>query len=116
MVALALRALSGFHLVAESLANHALTVGAIGGLTLGMMARTSRGHTGRPLKAGRAEIFCFIAIQFAALARVAVPLALPDYTLHAIISSGLLWSLAFGVFTFTYWPILTRVRLDGAPG
>jgi uncharacterized protein involved in response to NO len=27
-----------------------------------------------------------------------------------------LWSLAFAVFTITYWPILSRPRLDGKPG
>jgi|SRR5579859_2511515 len=31
-----------------SLATHALTVGAVGSLTLGMMARVALGHTGRP--------------------------------------------------------------------
>src|SRR6185295_3143572 len=49
---LALRGLAGFDLVAPGLATHALTVGAIGGLTLGMMTRTARGHTGRPLEVG----------------------------------------------------------------
>ena len=39
-----------------------------------------------------------------------------DEALHAIIGSGLLWSLAFGVFTVSYWPILSRPRLDGKPG
>jgi predicted alpha/beta-hydrolase family hydrolase len=34
-----------------SLAVHALTVGAGGGLIIGMMTRTARGHTGRPLQA-----------------------------------------------------------------
>jgi uncharacterized protein involved in response to NO len=116
VLALALHALAAFDLVPASLATHALTVGAIGGLTLGMMTRTSRGHTGRPLLAGRAERFCYIAIQFAALTRVFLPLALPSLTLHAIVGSGLLWSLAFAVFTITYWPILSRPRLDGKPG
>jgi uncharacterized protein involved in response to NO len=116
VLALALDALAAFALVSASLATHALSVGAIGGLTMGMMTRTSRGHTGRPLTAGRAERFCYIAIQFAALTRVFVPLAFPSLHLHAIIGSGLLWSLAFAVFTITYWPILSRPRLDGKPG
>ncbi|MCJ7838299.1 MAG: NnrS family protein, partial [Burkholderiales bacterium] len=66
-LALALRALAAWDLVGASLATHAFTVGAIGGLTLGMMTRTSLGHTGRPLRAGRAEIFCYAAVQLAAL-------------------------------------------------
>jgi uncharacterized protein involved in response to NO len=116
VLALLLRALAAFDLVPGSLATHALTVGAIGGLTLGMMTRTSRGHTGRPLQAGRAEVFCYAAIQCAALARVFLPLALPALHLQAIVASGLAWSLAFWVFTVAYWPILTRPRLDGKPG
>ena len=52
VVHLALRGLAGIDLLAPGLATHALTVGAIGGLTLGMMTRTSRGHTARPLNVG----------------------------------------------------------------
>jgi len=116
VLALALDALAAFGLVPASLATHALTVGAIGGLTMGMMTRTSRGHTGRPLLAGRAERFCYIAMQIAAVMRVFLPLAFPSLHLHAIVGSGLLWSLAFAVFTISYWPILSRPRLDGKPG
>jgi len=116
VLALALRALAAFDLLPAGLATHALTVGAIGGLTLGMMTRTSLGHTGRPLQTGRAELFCYIAIQLAALARVFLPLAHPSFYLPAVIGSGLLWSLAFGVFTLSYWPILSRPRADGKPG
>jgi uncharacterized protein involved in response to NO len=116
VLALALRALAACDLVPASLATHALTVGAIGGLTIGMMTRTSLGHTGRPLQAGRAELFCYLAIQCAALTRVFLPLALPSLYLHAIIVSGLLWSLAFGVFIVSYWTILSRPRVDGKPG
>ena len=116
VLALALRALAAADLVPAGLAIHALTVGAIGSLTLGMMTRTSLGHTGRPLQAGRAEVFCYAAIQLAALLRVFLPLAFPAFYLQAIVASGLLWSLAFGVFTIGYWPILSRPRLDGKPG
>ena len=116
VLALALRALAAFDLMPAGLATHALTVGAIGGLTLGMMTRTSLGHTGRPLQAGRAEVFCYAAIQLAALTRVVLPLAFPSLYLQAIVGSGLLWSAAFGVFTIAYWPILSRPRADGRPG
>lgn len=46
-----LTALTAFQLIAPSLAMHAFTLGGIGVLTLGMMARVSLGHTGRALKA-----------------------------------------------------------------
>ncbi|MGD8477263.1 MAG: NnrS family protein [Burkholderiales bacterium] len=116
VLALALRALAVQDLVPASAENHALAVGAIGSLTLGMMTRTALGHTARPLQARKAEVFCYAAIQLAAIMRVFLPLAFPSLYLQAIIGSGVLWSLAFGVYTFSYWPILTRPRVDGGPG
>jgi uncharacterized protein involved in response to NO len=113
---LALRGLAAFNLVSPVLAIHALTVGAIAGLTLGMMTRTSRGHTARPLGTGRAELAAYALVQAAAIVRVLVPLALPGAYVASIGFSALLWSGAFAVFTFAYFPILTRPRLDGQPG
>ena len=106
----ALGLLSGFY------ADHALTVGAIGGLTLGMMTRTARGHTGRPLVAGRAELAMFLLIQIAALVRVFGGIVSPGLYLGSIKLSGLLWAAAFGLYAIYYWPVLTRPRLDGKPG
>ena len=113
---LALRGLAGFGLVPVAAATHALTVGAIGGLTLGMMTRTARGHTARPLQVGTAEIAAYVLVQLAALARVLVPLALPASHLGATLASALFWFAAFAAFTVAYVPILSRPRLDGVPG
>ena len=52
---LALRGFAQLGWVLPSLATHALTIGAIGGLTIGMMTRTARGHTGRLVQADRYE-------------------------------------------------------------
>jgi uncharacterized protein involved in response to NO len=116
IVHLALRGCAGFGLAPEGLAIHALTVGAIGGLTLGMMTRTARGHTARPLTAGNAEIAAYLLVQFAAAIRVFGPLFLPSAYTLAVLLSALLWSAAFAVFVFVYYPILSRPRLDGQPG
>jgi uncharacterized protein involved in response to NO len=113
---LALRGLAGLGLVPVALATHALTVGAIGGLTLGMMTRTARGHTARPLVAGAAETAAYALVQLAAIARVLVPLAFPGLYLAATLASALLWFAAFATFTLVYVPILSRPRLDGQPG
>jgi uncharacterized protein involved in response to NO len=113
---LALRALSAAGWLAESYAIHALTVGAIGGLTLGMMTRTARGHTARPLVADSYELACFLLIQAAALIRVFGGVASPALYLPAIQISGILWAAAFGLFAVRYWPVLSRPRLDGKPG
>ncbi len=116
VVHLALRGLSALDLVAASYATHALTIGAIGGMTLGMMTRTARGHTGRPLLADRFEVAMFVFIQLAAVARVFCGIASPDLYMLTVELSGLLWSAAFCLYAFRYWPILTRARLDGKPG
>jgi len=116
VVHLALRGLTGFGLVPYALGTHALTVGAIGGLTLGMMTRTARGHTARPLESGRAEVAAYVLVQLAALTRVLLPLALPAANAVAPLASALLWFGAFALFVVTYVPILTRPRLDGQTG
>ncbi|MFN7087665.1 MAG: NnrS family protein, partial [Burkholderiales bacterium] len=116
VVHLALRAAAGFDWIAPNLATHALTIGAIGGLTLGMMTRSALGHTARPLVAGRAETACYTLIQIAAAARVLLPIAWPAAYMAGVALSGALWSAAFTLFTFAYWPVLTRPRLDGRPG
>jgi uncharacterized protein involved in response to NO len=113
---LALRAAAAAALVAPSLATHALTVGAVGGLIIGMITRTARGHTGRPLRADRFEVACYLLVLGAALLRVALPLVWPAATLHAIVGSAALWSAGFGLYVVRYWPVLTRPRLDGQPG
>jgi uncharacterized protein involved in response to NO len=113
---LALRGLAGLELVSPALATHALTVGAIGGLTLGMMTRTSRGHTARPLTVGSWEIAAYVLVHAAAIVRVLLPLILPGAYVALVQLSAALWFAAFAVFTVVYYPILSRPRLDGQPG
>ncbi len=113
---LVLRGLAGFDLVAPGLATHALTVGAIGGLTLGMMTRTARGHTARPLQVGAAEVAAYGLVHAAAAVRVFAPLVLPEAYVATIVASAALWCAAFTLFTVVYFPILSRPCLDGQPG
>ena len=115
-VHLLLRALAAWGVIGEPLAVHALTIGVIGGMTIGMMTRTARGHTGRPLVADGYEVACYALVQLAALTRVVGGLALPSLYVATVVVSGLLWSTAFALYVVRYWPILTRPRLDGKPG
>ncbi|HET9470207.1 MAG TPA: NnrS family protein, partial [Usitatibacter sp.] len=112
---LALRACAALGVVAPQFATHALTIGAIGGMTIGMMTRTARGHTGRPLVADRWEVACYALVQLAAIVRVFGGLAWTRGYLWTVLASAALWSLAFGIYTVRYWPILTRPRIDGRP-
>jgi len=113
---LALRAAGEWGVVAPSLGTHALTVGAIGGLIIGMMSRTARGHTARPLRADRFDTASYVLVLSAGVVRVLLPLVVPALTMTAVIGSALLWSAGFGLYACRYWPVLTRPRLDGKPG
>ena len=116
-LALILMSLASFGLAASAiLADHAFAAGAIGGMILGMMTRTARGHTGRPLVVGPAEISAYVLVHLAATARVLVPFAWPASYPTMILVSSALWAMAFIVFVVTYTPILARARLDGKPG
>ena len=113
---LVLRAGAELGWIAAPLATHALTIGVIGGMTIGMMTRTARGHTGRPLVADGAEVIAYWLVQLAAIVRVMLPLAVPVAYFWAVVASGVLWSLAFALYFVRYWPILTGPRIDGKPG
>ena len=116
VVYLLLRAAAAFGLVADPLATHALTIGAIGSMTIGMMMRTARGHTGLPLVVDRFEIACFVLIQAAAVSRVIGGMLLAGAYVGTVVASGLCWSVAFAIYAVRYWPILSRTRADGKPG
>jgi uncharacterized protein involved in response to NO len=115
-VHLALRAAGALGLVSSSLATHALMVGAAGGLIIGMMTRTARGHTARPLRADRADVACYLLVLAAALVRVGLPLLQPAWQVGAVLASAALWSAGFGLYALRYAPVLLRPRLDGRPG
>lgn len=97
-------------------AMHAFGVGAIGGMVIGMITRTARGHTGRPLHASPMEVAAYVLVHLAALLRVFAPIAWPGGYVWWVIGSTALWSLAFGLYTVVYFPILTKPRVDGQPG
>ena len=115
-VHLALRALADLGIVAATLPVHALTAGAIGGLVIGMMTRTARGHTARPLRADRWDVACYVLVALAAALRVGVPLIDPAASRSAVLAAAALWSAGFGLYAVRYWPVLSRARLDGKPG
>ncbi|MCK4841503.1 MAG: NnrS family protein [Methylococcales bacterium] len=109
-------ALSSFTIIPTSLAIHAFTVGGIGVLTLGMMARVSLGHTGRILKASNTIAIAFILINVATLFRVLLPALVPSWYGGFIVVSIYSWLAAFSLFVFIYTPILSSPRADGQVG
>lgn len=113
---LLLRAGGALALLAPSVATHALTAGALSGLVIGMMTRTARGHTGRPLRADRCDVACYALVLLAGALRVGVPLLVPQLTTWALGLSATAWALGFGLYAVHYAPFLARPRLDGKPG
>jgi len=111
----ALRAMHEAGWVARPLAVHAFTIGAIGGLTMAMMIRTARAHTGRALKADGYDVAGCVLLAAAATLRVFWPLIRPDHQVLATLYSGALWSAAFALFVVRHGPALVRPRVDGRP-
>jgi uncharacterized protein involved in response to NO len=112
----ALTVLSSYSLIQPSLSLHAFTLGGIGTLTLGMMARVALGHTGRALRASNAIAVAFVLINLAAFFRVVLPIAMPDWYQTLVYGSTLAWLAAFSLFILVYGPILTGQRIDGQEG
>ena len=113
---LGLLALAQAGLVPTSIGVHALGVGATGGLIIGMMTRTARGHTGRPLTAGAAELAAYVLIMIAALLRVLLPLLAPSLYGYALMTSAGAWSASFLIYLWQYTPWLVSARSDGKDG
>ena len=103
-------------MVSPQLTIHGFTVGGIGVLTLGMMARVSLGHTGRPLEASRSMALAFALINLAAVTRGVAPLFFPSSLPQFVALSAGLWILSFAIFLEVYSSILIRPRIDGRPG
>ena len=95
---------------------HAFTVGGMGVLTIGMMARVSLGHTARVLKVGSSMAIAFGLVNLAAAARGLLPIVQPEWFPQLIMASGILWLAAFVIFVVIYAPILAQPRIDGQPG
>jgi len=111
-----LTAFSAYALIAAPLALHAFTIGGIGVLTLGMMARVSLGHTGRALRVSNAIVIAFLLLNLAVLFRVLLPIALPHWYSILMYAATLSWLAAFSLFIFVYAPILVSPRVDGQEG
>ena len=113
IVGFIMTALSTYYPSMYFLALHAFSIGFIGLVTIGMMARVSIGHTGRNLKFPPKTVkYSFILIILATLVRILLPLIVPTNYQLTVIISGLLWSMAFFLFVFSYTKILTSVRTD----
>jgi uncharacterized protein involved in response to NO len=115
-VGFVLLALAALQLAPASAAFHALAVGSMAGLIIGMITRTALGHTGRPLTAGRAELAMYLLVQAGALARLCAALGPLSVRGEALVVAAACWGAAFALYLVVYSPYLLRPRLDGKEG
>ena len=115
-VGLLLLALAQMGWVGVSAGIHALAVGTTGGLIIGMVTRTARGHTGRPLQVSKAEVSAYALVMAAATLRVLVPIAAPTWLVPSLVLAAAAWCAAFVIYLFVYAPWLVQTRLDGKDG
>ena len=91
---------------------HALTVGAIGTMTLAVMTRATLGHTGRTLSAGPGTKAIYGLVTIAAMLRVLSPFTGIHLELVLWVAAAS-WSGAFGLFALLYGSALVRPRMSG---
>ncbi len=85
---------------------HALLVGALGCLGLGMISRVSLGHSGRPIRADGWITASFVMVVLAGVLRMSVYFAYADGAWGRMVLSALLWAAAFAIFAIRYVPWL----------
>jgi uncharacterized protein involved in response to NO len=100
--------------LAGTTALHAWTVGAVGLMTLAVMTRATRGHTGRELTASNWTMAAYAAMTAAALLRIGAGI-FPQSYMVMLEAAGIAWIVAFGLFLFEYAPMLLGPRGGPAP-
>ncbi|MEO8758791.1 MAG: NnrS family protein [Devosia sp.] len=97
--------LAAVGLVSAPSALHVLTVGAIGLMTMAVMSRASRGHTGRALTASLATTVSYALLFLSAILRPLAELFPDAYHIFLDLSGGF-WILSFGIFVVEHGPML----------
>jgi uncharacterized protein involved in response to NO len=96
--------------LAGTAAMHAWTVGAIGIITLAVMTRATRGHTGRVLTASTLTVVAYAMIVAASVLRIAAG-AFPQAYGGLLEFAAVAWIAAFGLFILEYAPMLLKPSL-----
>ena len=89
---------------------HAWSAGAIGTMTLAVMTRATRGHTGRRLEAPLSTQLLYGAVIVSAVLRILAAL-LPSFSQPLLWAAAIAWVAAFWGFCIVYRPMLLGPRL-----
>jgi uncharacterized protein involved in response to NO len=95
-------------MVSPTGALHGWTAGAIGLMTLAVMTRATRGHTGQQLTAAPPTQVIYLLAVTSALARIVAAFDMLRDPMLVVSASA--WCLAFGGFLIVYGPLLVRPR------
>jgi uncharacterized protein involved in response to NO len=98
--------------IAPTGALHAWTTGAMGVMTLAVMTRATRGHTGYGIESPPSTLLIYGAILVAAFARIAAPV-FPVVYFEMLCVAAFGWVVAFSTFLSAYGPMLIRARRSG---
>lgn len=107
-------AATAFGLLEPLAALHVATAGGIGSMTLAVMTRASRGHTGLELRASAMTLATYVTVVLAGVIRP-LTAVFPDLHLEIVGLSGALWVAAFTLFALEYGPILASKRKEMPP-
>ena len=100
-------------LQAPTLPVHAITVGALGCLGLGMMTRVALGHSGRSIEASPLMFTGFILVILAGVVRLGSYANWPLGGIAGTTLSSILWSMAFGLYVLYFLPRLSIRQPEG---
>ncbi len=95
---------------AGTAALHTWTVGAVGLMTLGVMTRATRGHTGQALAASPMTVASYGAMIAAAALRIAAGV-FPGLYMILLELAGGAWIIAFALFIAEYAPMLLKPKV-----
>ncbi len=101
--------LRGFGATA-SVATHAVTVGALGCLAIGMMARVALGHSGREIRADAFMVAAFAMVALAAVPRLVYAMLPFNEGRIALMVSGFLWAFGFLIYLVRFLPVMFAAR------
>ncbi len=99
--------------VAKSAAIHAMGLGVVGTMTVGMMSRVSLGHTGRKIGSPKLVLVSYLLIGGASLVRALGVILWPQGTPLLLQIAGTMWITSLVCLLMVLYPMLTQPRADG---
>ncbi|QCE34513.1 NnrS family protein [Acetobacteraceae bacterium] len=120
IISFLLMALESQHLILRTMSVHVMGLGAVSMAVAGMMCRVTRGHTGREIKAEKAEMIFFVMLSLSMILRLisTIPQVMASLTafLTLLNASATCFIIGFLAFLWRYGPFLCRNRADGKNG